>query len=46
MRRPDIGEAQAKLGWTPTVDLKTGLARTIAYFDELMSERPRALEHA
>ncbi|HEX5775329.1 MAG TPA: UDP-glucuronic acid decarboxylase family protein [Caulobacteraceae bacterium] len=46
MRRPDISQAEAKLGWKPTVDLKAGLAKTIAYFDELMSERPRALEHA
>ena len=46
MRRPNISEAQEKLGWKPTVDLKTGLARTIAYFDDLMSERPRALEPA
>lgn len=32
-RRPDIETAERKLGWTPTVPLEKGLARTIAYFD-------------
>jgi UDP-glucuronate decarboxylase len=31
-RRPDIGEARIRLGWSPTVDLEAGLAKTIAYF--------------
>lgn len=31
-RRPDIARATAQLGWRPTVDLRTGLASTIAYF--------------
>ena len=31
-RRPDIGAASDRLGWSPTVDLEAGLARTIAYF--------------
>jgi UDP-glucuronate decarboxylase len=38
-RCPDIGRAQQMLGWTPTVDLDVGLARTIAYFDALLTER-------
>ncbi|WP_156678230.1 UDP-glucuronic acid decarboxylase family protein [Sphingomonas profundi] len=33
-RRPDIGRAQALLGWAPQVPLETGLARTAAWFAE------------
>jgi dTDP-glucose 4,6-dehydratase len=32
VRRPDISRARTRLGWEPTVDLRTGLARTIEYF--------------
>ncbi len=32
VRKPDIGVAQAVLGWNPTVDLRAGLVRTIEYF--------------
>ena len=35
-RKPDISQAQEKLGWQPTVPLKDGLVKTIAYFDELL----------
>ncbi|MCJ2065129.1 SDR family oxidoreductase [Methylobacterium sp. J-088] len=31
-RRPDIGKAKAILDWEPTVQLREGLERTIAYF--------------
>ncbi len=31
-RRPDITRAQTLLGWSPTVPLREGLARTVAYF--------------
>jgi len=31
-RRPDITKARDLLDWAPTVDLRDGLARTIAYF--------------
>jgi UDP-glucuronate decarboxylase len=31
-RKPDISLAQQVLGWTPTVQLKSGLIETIAYF--------------
>jgi UDP-glucuronate decarboxylase len=41
-RCPDITLAQSLLeGWTPRVDLATGLERTIAYFDRMLTERPR-----
>jgi UDP-glucuronate decarboxylase len=31
-RRPDISRAQALLGWGPTVPLREGLKKTVAYF--------------
>ena len=31
-RKPDISKAQAILGWSPTIQLEAGLARTIEYF--------------
>jgi UDP-glucuronate decarboxylase len=39
-RRPVIDQAQAVLGWAPTIDLAAGLERTIAYFAELLPARP------
>jgi UDP-glucuronate decarboxylase len=36
-RKPDIARAEAALNWRPTVALRDGLARTIAYFDALLS---------
>jgi len=41
-RRPDIGRAEAVLGWRPNVALRDGLTRTIAYFDDLLSDRTPA----
>ena len=41
-RRPDIRLAQEKLGWTPAVQLREGLTRTIAYFDQLLAARSGA----
>ena len=37
-RRPDITRARDLLGWEPTVALRDGLARTIAYFDGLLRQ--------
>jgi UDP-glucuronate decarboxylase len=37
-RQPDITLAREKLGWAPTVELRSGLALTIAYFEELLSQ--------
>ncbi|HWK45048.1 MAG TPA: NAD-dependent epimerase/dehydratase family protein, partial [Stellaceae bacterium] len=37
-RCPDISRAQDLLGWQPTVGLEAGLAKTIAYFDRLLTE--------
>ncbi|TXH43459.1 MAG: SDR family oxidoreductase [Actinobacteria bacterium] len=33
-RQPDIAQAKAVLGWEPTVDLDTGLRRTVEWFRE------------
>ncbi|MEM1257592.1 MAG: UDP-glucuronic acid decarboxylase family protein [Bacteroidota bacterium] len=39
-RQPDISLAQEKLkGWEPSVDLRNGLTRTIAYFDGMLQEQ-------
>jgi UDP-glucuronate decarboxylase len=38
-RCPDISKAREILGWEPKVELETGLAKTIAYFDQLLTER-------
>ncbi|MFK8252501.1 UDP-glucuronic acid decarboxylase family protein [Ancylobacter terrae] len=37
-RRPDITLAKQLLDWEPTVELRQGLARTIAYFDALLAQ--------
>jgi UDP-glucuronate decarboxylase len=34
-RMPDVSLARSKLGWKPEVDLKTGLMKTIEYFEEI-----------
>jgi UDP-glucuronate decarboxylase len=31
-RQPDISLARAVIGWTPTIELRSGLEKTIAYF--------------
>jgi UDP-glucuronate decarboxylase len=31
-RRPDITLAKTRLGWEPTIDLASGLQKTIDYF--------------
>ena len=46
-RKPDISVAREKLLWEPTVQLREGLVKTIAYFDELLSsERGKILKIA
>jgi UDP-glucuronate decarboxylase len=37
-RQPNIDKAREHLGWTPKVELREGLTRTIAYFDGLLKE--------
>ena len=43
-RQPDIGQARGALGWEPRVKLREGLTRTIAYFDALLSNAPKAAD--
>jgi UDP-glucuronate decarboxylase len=37
-RRPDISRAQELLDWTPRVQLREGLTKTIEYFDRMLAE--------
>jgi UDP-glucuronate decarboxylase len=37
-RQPDITKAKALLDWQPTLPLREGLIKTIAYFDGLLSQ--------
>ncbi len=36
-RQPDISRAKQLLGWTPTIELREGVEKTIAYFRERVS---------
>ena len=36
-RCPDITQARQVLGWEPTIQLREGLGKTIAYFDQLLA---------
>lgn len=36
-RQPDISLAKAVINWQPTIPLREGLAKTITYFDQLLS---------
>ena len=38
-RQPDIRQARAVLGWEPKVQLREGLTKTIAYFDDFLKTR-------
>lgn len=37
-RKPDISLAKEKLDWEPTINLETGLKKTINFFDNLLKE--------
>ncbi|MBL0373808.1 SDR family oxidoreductase [Rhizobium sp. KVB221] len=45
-RKPDISRAKHELGWQPTVGLREGLAKTIAYFEWALSGGVRNLINA
>lgn len=45
-RRPDISLAKRELAWSPTRPLKSGLAETIAYFDQLLRDGVGAVQAA
>ncbi|MGJ8561620.1 MAG: UDP-glucuronic acid decarboxylase family protein [Litorimonas sp.] len=42
-RKPDISRAQDALGWTPVIDLRSGLKRTIADFEARLRTRQSKL---
>jgi UDP-glucuronate decarboxylase len=35
-RQPDIAQARSELAWSPSVQLKEGLERTIDYFSKVI----------
>jgi UDP-glucuronate decarboxylase len=37
-RQPNIKQARDTLGWTPTVQLREGMAKTVTYFENLLSD--------
>jgi UDP-glucuronate decarboxylase len=39
VRQPDITWARRDLDWEPTVDLRSGLERTIPYFKNLVENQ-------
>ena len=41
-RKPDITKAKDLLGWMPTMPLKEGLIKTIAYFEDMIRESETA----
>lgn len=41
-RRPDIGLAQERLGWSPSISLREGLAKTIEWFRSIDLDHYRA----
>jgi UDP-glucuronate decarboxylase len=41
-RQPDIGLARRELGWEPRMAMRQGLEQTIAYFEGLLQDYPRA----
>lgn len=44
-RRPDISKAQTTLAWAPKTPLREGLTKTIAYFENALSDKePSRLE--
>ncbi len=45
-RKPDIARARAHLGWEPTVQLREGLKRTIAYFEKQLTDGPEEAPRA
>ena len=45
-RRPDISLAKSVLGWSPTMPLRLGLAKTIAHFDALLAGKAGTTQSA
>lgn len=43
-RQPDITKAREVLGWKPVTELRSGLIKTIAYFEDLLDGQHRNLQ--
>lgn len=43
-RQPDITRAREALGWQPTIPLREGLERTVAYFKEQIGQQGRTTD--
>ena len=41
-RKPDITVAKEQLDWEPTIDLETGITRTVAYFSKIVGKKIKA----
>ena len=37
-RKPDISLAKSELDWSPSIDLETGLLKTIEYFSGIINK--------
>ncbi len=37
-RKPDISQARDVLGWEPNVQLREGVGKTVAYFENLLAQ--------
>jgi len=44
-RQPDIRRARESLGWSPRMELREGLQKTVDYFDKLLKQEPRQPAH-
>ncbi len=38
-RKPDISMAREILGWQPVTDMRRGVEKTVAYFDQLLQRK-------
>jgi len=45
-RKPDITRALTLLGWTPTIQLRAGLERTVGYFGPRILGEPATIQNA
>jgi UDP-glucuronate decarboxylase len=43
-RKPDISLASSLLGWTPEIDLESGLKETISYFENLLASESEKID--
>lgn len=44
-RRPDINKAKSELGWVPNIELRSGLEKTILYFEDVLMKNKSVEVH-